>query len=61
MNESSRIIEAAQRAGRGFVATIVRTEGSTYRRAGARCVIAENGEVTGTISGGCLERDLALR
>lgn len=61
MNETERIIEAARNAKRGFVATIVRTEGSTYRRAGARCVISDKGEVTGTISGGCLERDLALR
>lgn len=61
MNETDRIIEAAKKAQRGFVATIVRTEGSTYRRAGARCVISDAGEVTGTISGGCLERDLALR
>lgn len=61
MHESQKIIEAAKRAERGFVATIVRTEGSTYRRAGARCVISDKGEVTGTISGGCLERDLAAR
>ena len=61
MHESDKIIEAAKRAKRGFVATIVRTEGSTYRRAGARCVISDSGDVAGTISGGCLERDLAAR
>ena len=48
-------------AKRGFVAAIVRTEGSTYRRAGARCVITDAGDVTGTISGGCLEKDLIAR
>jgi xanthine/CO dehydrogenase XdhC/CoxF family maturation factor len=43
------------------LATVVRTQGSTYRRAGARVVIGENGEVHGAISGGCLERDLGER
>jgi len=46
---------------RGVLVTIVRTQGSTYRRAGARLVIADDGGVTGAISGGCLERDLAER
>jgi xanthine/CO dehydrogenase XdhC/CoxF family maturation factor len=46
---------------RGVIVTVVRTEGSTYRRAGARAVIGEDRTVTGAISGGCLERDLAER
>ena len=46
---------------RGVIITVVRTEGSTYRRAGARAVIGDDGTVTGAISGGCLERDLAER
>jgi xanthine dehydrogenase accessory factor len=46
---------------RGVVITVVRTEGSTYRRAGARAVIGEDATVTGAISGGCLEHDLAER
>jgi len=46
---------------RGILVTIVATRGSTYRRAGARAVIREDGETFGTISGGCLERDLAER
>ena len=61
MHEIDRIIAAAKNAERGFIATVVRTEGSTYRRPGARCVVDESGDVTGTISGGCLERDLAAR
>jgi xanthine/CO dehydrogenase XdhC/CoxF family maturation factor len=61
MNETEKIIRAAENTLRGFVATVVRTEGSTYRRAGARCVISDEGEVTGTISGGCLEKDLIAR
>lgn len=65
MHELDRIIAACRRivddGGRGVVVTIIRTEGSTYRRAGARVVIAESGEAAGAISGGCLERDLAER
>jgi xanthine/CO dehydrogenase XdhC/CoxF family maturation factor len=46
---------------RGVLVTIVSTKGSTYRRAGARCVIGEDGSAYGAISGGCVERDLAER
>ncbi|PJJ84978.1 XdhC family protein [Mucilaginibacter auburnensis] len=42
------------------LATVVHVEGSSYRHAGARMLIAEDGELTGAISGGCLEGD-ALR
>lgn len=40
------------------LATIVRVEGSTYRREGARLLIPEHGKPVGTISGGCLEGDV---
>jgi xanthine dehydrogenase accessory factor len=50
-----------KRKGRGLLVTVVATRGSTYRRAGARSVIGDDGEITGAISGGCVERDLALR
>lgn len=63
--ELTAIHEAVQRViarrGRGLLVTVVATRGSTYRRAGARCVIANDGEVIGAVSGGCVERDLALR
>jgi xanthine/CO dehydrogenase XdhC/CoxF family maturation factor len=42
------------------LATVVKVEGSSYRRPGARMLITEDGEMTGAISGGCLEGD-ALR
>lgn len=42
------------------LATVVHVEGSSYRRAGARMLVTEDGELTGAISGGCLEGD-ALR
>lgn len=40
------------------LATIIRTAGSTYRKAGAQMLIAQNGEYAGLLSGGCLEGDL---
>jgi xanthine dehydrogenase accessory factor len=43
------------------LATIVRTEGSTYRKAGARILFSESGESSGLLSGGCLEEDLRER
>jgi xanthine dehydrogenase accessory factor len=42
------------------LATVVHVEGSSYRKEGARMLITEDGELTGAISGGCLEGD-ALR
>lgn len=42
------------------LATVVHLEGSSYRRPGARMLIEEDGNLTGAISGGCLEGD-ALR
>jgi xanthine dehydrogenase accessory factor len=41
-----------------FLATVVQTKGSTYRKAGARMLIAERGEIVGMLSGGCLEQDI---
>lgn len=39
------------------LATVVHVEGSAYRRPGARMLIADDGRLTGAISGGCLEGD----
>ncbi|QPH40694.1 XdhC family protein [Pedobacter endophyticus] len=53
--------EAASKAGKkSALATVVKVEGSSYRRAGARMLVTEDGQLTGAISGGCLEGD-ALR
>jgi xanthine/CO dehydrogenase XdhC/CoxF family maturation factor len=40
------------------LATIVRVEGSSYRREGARLLVEPDGRLTGLVSGGCLERDV---
>ncbi|MGF7078490.1 XdhC family protein [Mucilaginibacter sp. UYCu711] len=52
--------EAAKQGKKTALATVVLVEGSAYRRAGARMLITEDGQLTGAISGGCLEGD-ALR
>src|SRR5258708_40125015 len=52
------VIEAGSR---GVLVTVVRTQGSTYRRAGARAVIGEDGTLAGAISGGGLGRGIAAR
>ena len=64
MKEISDIIgayTAALREGKRMaLATVVHVEGSSYRRAGARMLITDDGKLTGAISGGCLEGE-ALR
>jgi xanthine/CO dehydrogenase XdhC/CoxF family maturation factor len=47
----------AEGQSRMVLATVVRLEGSSYRRPGARMLVSEKGEITGAISGGCLEGD----
>jgi len=43
------------------LATVVRVEGSSYRRTGARMLIMDDGNFFGGISGGCLEGDTLRR
>jgi xanthine dehydrogenase accessory factor len=43
------------------LATVSRTIGSTYRKAGAQMLIAADGSAAGLLSGGCLESDLMER
>jgi xanthine/CO dehydrogenase XdhC/CoxF family maturation factor len=43
------------------LATVVKVEGSAYRRPGARMLIPLFGQTVGTISGGCLEQELARK
>lgn len=40
------------------LATIIATNGSTYRKPGAMMLVARDGSFEGLISGGCLENDL---
>lgn len=56
-----RVYDEAKKVGKQTaLATVVHVEGSSYRRPGARMLIEDDGQLTGAISGGCLEGD-ALR
>ena len=65
MNELQRILErfeqSQKRGQRTALATIVQTSGSVYRRAGARMLLTQEGEMISAISGGCLEADVLAR
>src|SRR5437016_9701988 len=65
MKEIKAIIKAYDEADKTSVglalATVVRVEGSSYRRTGARMLIMDNGVWVGGISGGCLEGDALKR
>jgi xanthine dehydrogenase accessory factor len=65
MNELERIVREAARLeaeGAAFLlATVVRVAGSSYRRPGARMLVAGDRWVSGCVSGGCLEGDVLLR
>lgn len=65
MKEIKAIINAYNEADKSCVglalATVVRVEGSSYRRTGARMLIMDNGVWVGGISGGCLEGDALKR
>lgn len=65
MKELIQILDQARQlseANRSFaLATVVRIGGSTYRRPGARMLVADDGQRWGALSGGCLEGEVALR
>ncbi|OYE01533.1 XdhC family protein [Nostoc sp. 'Peltigera membranacea cyanobiont' 232] len=62
MNELQAILEgfeSSQKSGEmTFLATVVKTQGSTYRRPGAKMLMTDTGLIIGTISAGCLENDV---
>jgi xanthine dehydrogenase accessory factor len=64
MKEINSIIEAYEDARdtgkQAALVTVVHLEGSSYRKPGARMLVTDDGQMTGAISGGCLEGD-ALR
>ncbi|AYA36133.1 XdhC/CoxI family protein [Hymenobacter oligotrophus] len=65
MTELQRLLAAYddyRAAGRACaLATVVEVEGSAYRRPGARMLVGDDGQLTGAISGGCLEGDARQR
>jgi len=61
MREHRKIVELWKRGDAAVLVTLVRVEGSSYRRVGARVLIAANGDSAGTISGGCLEAEVVRK
>ena len=65
MNQVADILklasDAQQQGVDAVLATVVHTEGSAYRRAGAMMLICEDGRSVGMISGGCLEPHIIKR
>jgi len=52
------ISEAQQRGEQVVVATVTGTRGSTPQQRGAKMLFFENGEVAGTVGGGCVEAEV---
>ena len=63
MPEIARILTALDSAAGqpAALATLVKIDGSSYRRPGARLLLLPDGTHTGSISGGCLEEDVMER
>ncbi len=58
MRERRLIVERWQQGNAAALVTLVRVEGSSYRRPGARLLVATDGSTVGAISGGCLEAEI---
>ena len=65
MKEIAQILDlwsAVSAAGEEAVfATVVKTQGSSYRLPGARLLLTKRGQRVGAISGGCLEDDVVKK
>ncbi len=65
MSELLDILElharAVKTAGQIALATVIKTVGPSYRSAGARSLVLDNGTFRGGLSAGCLESDIACR
>jgi xanthine dehydrogenase accessory factor len=61
MVDRRRIVRQWREGGAKVLVTLVRAEGSSYRRPGARLLIGADGECVGTISGGCLEAEVVRK
>lgn len=55
------ILKMISTSSEGVLATIIRVEGSAYRKEGTTMLFHKNGSRTGNLSAGCLETDLEYR
>jgi xanthine dehydrogenase accessory factor len=55
------VSEAMARGDRAALVTIVRANGSTPQRVGAKMLVHEDGGIVGTIGGGCYENDASQK
>src|SRR5437867_4103495 len=61
MMERRQIVNLGRQGGMAALVTLVRVSGSSYRRPGARVLVAASGGFAGTISGGCLEGEVVRK
>jgi len=57
----SVIDSVSNKKNQGYLATIVKVEGSAYRKEGTMMFISDKGMEKGLLSGGCVEEDLLAR
>lgn len=65
-HELSTLIHALRKlhrdaSSKAALATLTRTRGSTFRRAGTRMLVFDDGHVVCELSGGCPQRDIVVR
>ena len=61
MVDRRHIVDLWHRRSAQVLVTLVRIEGSSYRRPGAHLLIGNGSEYAGTISGGCLEAEVVRK
>src|SRR6201996_1645844 len=61
MRERRAIVERWEEGNAAALVTLIRVQGSSYRRAGARLLVTSDGSNVGSISGGCLEAEVARK
>lgn len=61
MVDRKRIVQRWKHGSAKVLVTLVRAEGSSYRRPGAHLLIDADGAYAGTISGGCLEAEVVRK